>query len=154
MPSDPRAVLTRAAPEPDVTVAYGEHPDQIADLRRPAGSGPPRPLVVVVHGGFWRAEYDRRHTGPLASALAALGYPVAQLEYRRTGQPGGGWPGTLTDVLAGVSALPRLPTWPRRTGWTWTPVRWPRCSAAARPTCRSGTRRRIHDPWSPYGHAR
>ncbi|NGM14950.1 prolyl oligopeptidase family serine peptidase [Verrucosispora sp. CWR15] len=108
MPSDPRAVLTRAAPEPDVTVAYGEHPDQIADLRRPAGSGPPRPLVVVVHGGFWRAEYDRRHTGPLASALAALGYPVAQLEYRRTGQPGGGWPGTLTDVLAGVSALPRL----------------------------------------------
>ncbi|MEV2237837.1 alpha/beta hydrolase [Micromonospora sp. NPDC049891] len=108
MPSDPRAVLTRPAPEPDVTVAYGEHPDQIADLRRPAGSGPPRPLVVVVHGGFWRAEYDRRHTGPLASALAALGYPVAQLEYRRTGQPGGGWPGTLTDVLAGVSALPGL----------------------------------------------
>ncbi|NLU78106.1 alpha/beta hydrolase [Micromonospora sp. HNM0581] len=108
MPSDPRAVLTRPAPEPDVSVAYGSHPDQIADLRRPAISKAPRPLVVVVHGGFWRAEYDRRHTGPLASALAALGYPVAQLEYRRTGQPGGGWPGTLTDVLAGVSALPRL----------------------------------------------
>ncbi|GIJ78952.1 Prolyl oligopeptidase family protein [Micromonospora phaseoli] len=108
MPSDPRAVLTRPAPEPDVTVAYGEHPEQIADLRRPVGAGPPRPLVVVVHGGFWRAEYDRRHTDPLAAALAALGYPVAQLEYRRTGQPGGGWPGTLTDVLAGVSALPRL----------------------------------------------
>ncbi|MFV2102249.1 alpha/beta hydrolase family protein [Micromonospora sp. LOL_024] len=108
MPSDPRAVLTRPTPVPDVTVAYGEHPDQIADLRRPAGYGPPRPLVVVVHGGFWRAEYDRRHTDPLAAALAAIGYPVAQLEYRRTGQRGGGWPGTLTDVLAGVSALPRL----------------------------------------------
>ncbi|MEV6816621.1 alpha/beta fold hydrolase [Micromonospora sp. NPDC051296] len=108
MPSDPRAVLTRPAPEPDVTVAYGEHPDQIADLRRPADAGPPRPLVVVVHGGFWRAEYDRRHTDPLAAALAALGHPVAQLEYRRTGQPGGGWPGTPADVLAGVSALPRL----------------------------------------------
>ncbi|MBX7269692.1 alpha/beta hydrolase [Micromonospora sp. Llam7] len=108
MPSDPRAVLTRPAPEPDVTVAYGEHPDQIADLRRPVGAGPPRPLVIVVHGGFWRAEYDRRHTGPLAAALAALGHPVAQLEYRRTGQPGGGWPGTLTDVVVGVSALPRL----------------------------------------------
>lgn len=108
MPADPRAVLTRPAPAPDATVAYGEHPDQVADLRRPAGSGPPRPLVVVVHGGFWRAGYDRTHTGPLAAGLAALGYPVAQLEYRRTGQVGGGWPGTLTDVRDGVAALPRL----------------------------------------------
>ncbi|WP_405101825.1 alpha/beta hydrolase family protein [Micromonospora sp. NBC_01412] len=108
MPADPRAVLDRSAPAPDATVAYGRHPDQVADLRRPTGNGPPRPLVVVVHGGFWRAEYDRAHTGPLAAALAELGHPVAQLEYRRTGQPGGGWPGTLTDVLAGVAALPGL----------------------------------------------
>lgn len=108
MPSDPRAVLSRPSPAPDVTVAYGDHPDQIADLRRPSRPGPARPLVVVVHGGFWRAEYDRRHTGPLATALAALGHPVAQLEYRRTGQPGGGWPATLTDVLTGVTELPRL----------------------------------------------
>ncbi|MEU7970428.1 alpha/beta hydrolase [Micromonospora sp. NPDC049089] len=108
MPVDPRAVLTRPAPEPDRTVAYGDHPDQVADLRLPAGTGPARPLVVVLHGGFWRAEYDRRHTGPLAAALAADGYPVAQLEYRRTGQPGGGWPGTLTDVLTGVAELPAL----------------------------------------------
>lgn len=118
MSADPRAVLTRPAPEPDHTVAYGDHPDHVADLREPAvsepavsepgGDGPARPLVVVVHGGFWRSEYDRRHTGPMAAALAALGYPVAQVEYRRTGQPGGGWPNTLTDVLAGVTALPRL----------------------------------------------
>ncbi|WBB65838.1 alpha/beta hydrolase [Micromonospora sp. WMMD812] len=108
MSADPRAVLSRPAPEPDRTVAYGDHPDQIADLRFPAGPGSSRPLVVVVHGGFWRAEYDRRHTGPLAAALAGLGYPVAQLEYRRTGQPGGGWPSTLTDVLTGVTQLPRL----------------------------------------------
>ncbi|MCM0676479.1 alpha/beta hydrolase [Micromonospora phytophila] len=110
MPADPRAVLSRPAPPPDVTVAYGDHPDQVADLRRPIGPGPARPLVVVVHGGFWRVEYDRRHTDPLAAALAALGHPVAQVEYRRTGQPGGGWPGTLTDVLAGVTELPRLAT--------------------------------------------
>ena len=108
MSADPRAVLTRPAPAPDVTVAYGDHPEQLADLRRPAGSGPPRPLVIVVHGGFWRAEYDRSHTGPMAAALAALGHPVAQVEYRRTGQPDGGWPHTLTDVLAGVGALPGL----------------------------------------------
>ncbi|MEH1164969.1 alpha/beta hydrolase [Micromonospora sp. CPCC 205539] len=108
MSADPRAVLTRPAPDPDRTVAYGDHPDQVADLRRPARSGPARPLVIVVHGGFWRAEYDRRHTGPLAAALAASGYPVAQLEYRRTGQPGGGWPGTMTDVVTGVAELPGL----------------------------------------------
>ncbi|MEH0973398.1 prolyl oligopeptidase family serine peptidase [Micromonospora sp. CPCC 205546] len=108
MPADPRDVLSRPAPAPDVTVSYGDHPDQIADLRRPAGSGPARRLVVVVHGGFWRSGYDLRHTDPLAVALAALGHPVAQVEYRRTGQPGGGWPGTLTDVLTGVTELPRL----------------------------------------------
>jgi acetyl esterase/lipase len=108
---DPRAVLTRPAPPPDVTVSYGGLPEQVADLRLPA-AGPvdagPRPLVVVVHGGFWRAGYDRAHTGPLAAALAGRGFPVAQLEYRRTGQPGGGWPGTFDDVAAGLTAVPRL----------------------------------------------
>lgn len=77
------------------------------DFRLPAvgaGDSTPRPLVVVIHGGFWRAEYDRTHTGPLAADLAARGYPVAQIEYRRTGQPGGGWPGTFDDVAAAVTA--------------------------------------------------
>ncbi|MEV4754042.1 alpha/beta hydrolase [Micromonospora sp. NPDC049559] len=109
MVPDPRAVLSRPAPPPDLTVRYGDAPEQLADLRLPAPvPGAPRPLVVVVHGGFWRAEYDRTHTGPLAADLAARGYPVAQLEYRRTGQPGGGWPGTLADVRDGVAALPAL----------------------------------------------
>jgi acetyl esterase/lipase len=58
---------------------------------------------VVVHGGFWRPEYDRTHTGPMAAALAALGHPVAQLEYRRTG-----YPDPLDDVAAGLRALPEL----------------------------------------------
>jgi len=101
-------VLTRPAPPADRTVAYGPHPDQVLDLRAPAAvdGGASRPLVIVVHGGFWRAEYDRTHTGPLAAALAALGYPVAQIEYRRTGSPGGGWPGTLDDALDAVRAAP------------------------------------------------
>ncbi|MFI6758147.1 alpha/beta hydrolase family protein [Micromonospora sp. NPDC050417] len=106
---DPRAVLTRAAPAPDATVRYGPGPEHLADVRLPSAvDGPSRPLVVVIHGGFWRAEYDRTHTSPLAADLAARGYPVAQLEYRRTGQEGGGWPGTLDDVVAGVAALPAL----------------------------------------------
>ncbi|MER7165598.1 alpha/beta hydrolase [Micromonospora sp. NPDC000207] len=108
MTADRRAVLTRPSPPPDATVRYGDHPDQIADLRRPAGPTSTGPLVVVVHGGFWRAEYDRTHTGPLAAALAESGHPVAQVEYRRTGRPGGGWPATGSDVVDAVAALPEL----------------------------------------------
>ncbi|GAB2939444.1 alpha/beta hydrolase [Micromonospora polyrhachis] len=109
MVADPRSVLTRPAPAPDVTVRYGDQPEQLADLRRPAAPADvPPPLVVVIHGGFWRAEYDRSHTGPLAADLAAQGYPVVQLEYRRTGQPDGGWPGTMADVITGVTTLPAL----------------------------------------------
>lgn len=105
---DPREVLTRPAPGPDRTVAYGDHPDQVLDLRLPAPGHPARPPVVVIHGGFWRAEYDRRHTDPLAADLAERGWPVIQLEYRRTGAPDGGWPATFEDVEAAMTALPRL----------------------------------------------
>jgi acetyl esterase/lipase len=102
MARDSRSVLTRKAPPPDATVAYGEHPDQILDIRQP--TGPSRGLVVFLHGGFWRHEYDRVHTGPLTTALAAAGFAVVTPEYRRTGAPGGGWPGTFDDVAAAVRA--------------------------------------------------
>jgi acetyl esterase/lipase len=65
-------------------------------------------LVLFLHGGFWRAAYDRAHTGPLAAALAAAGFAVCTPEFRRTGQPGGGWPGTFDDIAAAVERLPRL----------------------------------------------
>jgi acetyl esterase/lipase len=101
-----RDVLSRPSPPPDETLRYGPSADQIVDLRRPAAvSGPPAavsaPPVVVIHGGFWRPEWDRSHTGPMAAALAELGYPVAQLEYRR----GAGWPAMASDVEAGVAAV-------------------------------------------------
>lgn len=107
MAPDPREVLDRPAPPPDLTVAYGPHPDQVVDVRLPgAGAAPGLPVVVVVHGGFWRAEWDRRHTGPLAADLAARGWPVATIEFRRTGAPGGGWPGTFDDVRAAIGRTP------------------------------------------------
>lgn len=68
----------------------------------------PAPLVVFLHGGFWRAEYDRAHVRPLAAALATADYAVCTPEFRRVGQAGGGWPGTLDDVAAAVDALPAL----------------------------------------------
>ncbi len=64
--------------------------------------------MVFLHGGFWRAAYDRTHTGPLATALAAEGFAVCAPEYRRTGQQEGGWPGTFDDVATAVDVLPDL----------------------------------------------
>lgn len=68
----------------------------------------PRPLVVVVHGGFWKAEFDRAHAGPQSVGLADAGYVVATVDYRRVGQPGGGWPGTFDDLAALTDDVPEL----------------------------------------------
>lgn len=112
-PRDPEAVLDRVAPQPARTTAYGPDPAQVYDVRLPPGQA--RDVtVVVVHGGFWRAEYDRTHAGCQAQAFADAGWPVAVVEYRRTGMPGGGWPGTAEDVAAAVSAVRDDPDLPGR----------------------------------------
>lgn len=94
-------VLGRPAPPPDRTLSYGPDAEQVLDLRLPPTHSP-APLVVVVHGGFWKAAYDRSHAGPQSAALAAAGYVVGTVEYRRVGRPGrgsgGGWPGTFDDL--------------------------------------------------------
>lgn len=111
--SGPRAVLSRPAPPPDLVLRYGDGPDQVADVRVPPG-GPvsPRgvavPLVVFLHGGFWRAEYDRSHTGPLAAALATAGFTVCVPEFRRAAAHGVGWPCTFDDVAAAMDVLPGM----------------------------------------------
>lgn len=83
-------------------VAYGADPSQYADLYLPAG--PPRGVVVVVHGGFWLELYDLSLGAPLASSLAAEGWAAWNLEYRRVGN-GGGDPETFDDIAAGIDAL-------------------------------------------------
>lgn len=106
---DPREVLTRKAALPEVVVRYAAHADALVDLHVPPGDGP-HPMVVLVHGGFWKPEYDRVPNRPMARALVEEGYLVAAVEYRRFGpqQPGGGWPTTADDVEAAVVALPAL----------------------------------------------
>jgi acetyl esterase/lipase len=86
-------------------IRYGDGPDQVANLHLPAPEGGPWPVVVLVHGGFWRERWDRTTTTPLARDLAARGYLAWNVEYRRVGQRGGGWPGTFADVAAAVDAL-------------------------------------------------
>jgi acetyl esterase/lipase len=90
---------------------YADGPDHVVDVWLPAPraeGGLPPALVIVVHGGFWRAGYDRQHTRPQCEGLLAAGYAVAAIEYRRTGMAGGGWPGTFDDVRAALEATPAL----------------------------------------------
>jgi acetyl esterase/lipase len=105
--------------DPDAGAAYGGHPDQVIDFYAPrgqAGPGGPAPLVVVLHGGAWRAPYDRRHVTPFADFLARRGFAVANVEYRRGPEDAGGdggpvagrWPDTFDDVAAALDALPAL----------------------------------------------
>jgi acetyl esterase/lipase len=104
--ADPRSVLTRAAPPPDAVLRLGATAEQVVDVHLPA-SRTPAPLLVLLHGGFWRQEYDRRHTRPLADALRGEGFVVATPEYRRTGGTGG-WPATFDDVADVRRRLPQL----------------------------------------------
>jgi acetyl esterase/lipase len=94
--------MLRAVPAD--TIRYGDAPDQVADLLLPGGPGP-HPVVVLVHGGFWRAAYGRDLMEPLAADLAGRGWASWNVEYRRVGQPGGGWPGTAADVAAALDHL-------------------------------------------------
>ena len=92
------------APAPSATVRYGPHPSQFFDLYLPAGPGP-HPVVVLIHGGFWRLPWGLELMRPQALDLASRGYAAVNLEYRRLGEPGAGWPGTCEDVADAVRAL-------------------------------------------------
>ncbi|MFC8002507.1 alpha/beta hydrolase [Streptomyces olivaceus] len=119
--AEEKSAFSHPAVDPDGTAAYGELPDQVVDFYAPRGAGGPggaAPVVVVLHGGSWRAPYDRRHISPFAGFLAQRGFAVASVEYRRgargpggedAGEPvAGRWPDTFDDVAAAVDALPEL----------------------------------------------
>jgi acetyl esterase/lipase len=97
-------ILSLAPPAADSRLAYGSDENQFVDLRLPKGKGP-HGLGIVIHGGYWRAKYDLGYMGHLCAALAAKGIATANLEYRRVGNVGGGWPGTFADVRAGYQFL-------------------------------------------------
>jgi acetyl esterase/lipase len=100
-------ILTDAPPPADAQLRYGSDEYQLGDLRLPKGSGP-FPAAMFVHGGFWRARYDLRHAGFICAALTKAGFITWNLEYRRVGNPGGGWPGSFEDVTAGYQFLRQL----------------------------------------------
>lgn len=110
------SVLELGFSDADYKLVYGEtQPDLQYGLlwlpQKTAASGK-APLVIFVHGGCWLNEYDIRHSFPLSAALARAGYGVWSLEYRRTGDAGGGWPGSFEDIKQGIAYTSRLKDYP------------------------------------------
>lgn len=82
---------------------YSVDPNQFIDLfeAKQASSA----TLMFIHGGFWRAKYDLTHASHLCAALAQSGIDVLNVEYRRVGNSGGGWPGTFDDVKLALSNI-------------------------------------------------
>jgi acetyl esterase/lipase len=97
--------LALSGPAPTATIAYGSAPSQFAELFRPDGPGP-FPVVILVHGGCWTIEFGGiTQMRNVAGALAARGIAVWNVEYRRTDEAGGGYPGTYQDIHAALASL-------------------------------------------------
>lgn len=97
-------IFSEKPPDPDLRIPYGKDPNQFVEVRIPAGKGP-HPVVFFIHGGYWRAKYDLTYAGHLCAALKKIGILTWNVEYRRVGNPGGGWPGTFEDIRSAYHVL-------------------------------------------------
>jgi len=100
-------ILSLVPPPADHRLAYGTDLNQFGDLRLPKDRKPAG-VVMNIHGGFWRAKYDLLHAGHLCAALTARGCATWNIEYRRVGNSGGGWPGTFEDISNACRFLSRV----------------------------------------------
>jgi acetyl esterase/lipase len=97
--------MTQPRVKADVRIAYGPGPAQGVELFLPKGKGP-HPVVVLIHGGCFLAEYQGLpQTSGIAADLASRGYAVWNVEYRKLGEDGAGYPGTFLDVADAVERL-------------------------------------------------
>jgi len=91
------------------SIRYGSGTGQVAEVWRPPGAGEPLPVVVLIHGGFWRQQYTKQLMHRLARAVTDRGWMAYNIEYRRVGRFGrGGWPDTFEDVSDAIDALARV----------------------------------------------
>ena len=105
---DSEAILTDPPPPAaDARLAYGPEPLQFGDLRLTEGDAPP--LAIVIHGGYWKAIYNLIPAGHLSHALTEQGIATWNVEYRRVGDPGGGWPASGDDIARAVEFAAELP---------------------------------------------
>lgn len=85
--------------------SYGQQRRQVGEWWVPPGDlAEPLPTVVLVHGGYWRAGYDRRLEDAVAADLAGRGFLVWNVDYRPSSDP---WPATLSDVAAAFDVTAR-----------------------------------------------
>ena len=108
LPDQARERSNAMPPSAPRTLAYGSLPEQVGDLYLPDRT--PAPVVVLLHGGFWRMPYGRDQMSDVAGDLQARGYAVWNVGYRRVALCGGGWPESFDDAAAGVASLATLPT--------------------------------------------
>lgn len=90
-------------------IHYGADPQQFGDLRLPGpDTAGPYPVAIIIHGGCYLAQYNLAYMGPFAEAVTLVGMATWNIEYRRVGNVGGGWPGTFLDVAAAADHLRML----------------------------------------------
>jgi acetyl esterase/lipase len=102
-------VLSVVPPPADHRIYYGAGEVQFGDLWLPVDLAKgPVPLVIFLHGGWWKSAYDLEYAGHLCAALKLIGVAMWSIEYRRVGSTGGGWPATFQDVAAGCDYVATL----------------------------------------------
>lgn len=100
MEAEDRSVFELPFEKPDRTISYGKSGDQVIDFYNSAK--PNDSVIVLIHGGYWRPEYDRKHLAPFAKALSSAGWSVALIEYRRIiGNPDA----MVSDTKAAISKV-------------------------------------------------
>lgn len=90
--------------EPDYCYAFGPGSEQFGELSLPNAT-PPYPVIILIHGGGYRDKYNLRPLGAMVTTLAAAGFAVWNIEYRRFGN-GGEYPQMFLDVAAAADHLP------------------------------------------------
>lgn len=98
-------ILSKPVLPADHRIHYGPNDSQFGDLWLPVKPSSPPPVIVFIHGGWWKSAYDLGYAGYLCDALKRAGIAMWSLEYRRVGSTGGGWPTTFQDVAAGFEYL-------------------------------------------------
>jgi acetyl esterase/lipase len=113
--TNPLELIKQVTPPANERIAYDKEPLQFGELRLPDGAGP-FPIAILVHGGCWSAKVGNLPESvtsfellrPIAAALAKAGIASWNIEYRRLGNPGGGWPGTYLDLSRATDLLREL----------------------------------------------
>ncbi len=96
-PTTWNALQALPVPPADRMISYGDAPQQTVEIRLPRSNGR-HPVVLLLHGGCWQNSFDRAYLGHMAETLRGQGWATFNVEYRRLGDPGGGWPGAIEDA--------------------------------------------------------